>query len=295
MPESEIEPVRSATTAKVFAAVGIGWLITLVGLLILYWRDWWILDDIADPVGGLMPLIVPWAGALGGVTISLMGTAKHSRDWDDTWNLWHALRPFLGAVAGSVAFLIVVIVLRLAGGMEDADERLQLTPVSVGLFFVIAFSVGFRDKLFLDLLSKVVSVLFANGDPTDEQVTYALNTNMVDFGNVDAGTTATSVVRVTLTSAAQVELADNWKEVTGADATAFAVQSRLDTLGSSRDLAVDFTPQEKRGYDASLVTVIGEVRKEVPLRGVGVAPAKARGMVRQVIDAATRRNPGRGT
>src|SRR3954462_8607766 len=123
MPDSEVHvQVRSAKEAKVFAALDIGWLVILLALLILYWRDWWLLSELTDPLGGLMPLIVPWAGALGGVTVSLMGTARHSRDWDGQWNLWHALRPFLGAVAGTVAFLIVVIVLRLAGGMEEGDN-----------------------------------------------------------------------------------------------------------------------------------------------------------------------------
>src|SRR6266496_710477 len=42
---------------------------------------WFRLDTLPDPVGGMVPLVVPWAGALGGLGISFVGLVRHVGDW----------------------------------------------------------------------------------------------------------------------------------------------------------------------------------------------------------------------
>ena len=39
----------------------------------------WFLDDLNDPIAGVLPLGVPWFGALGAVTLSLYGVFDHNR------------------------------------------------------------------------------------------------------------------------------------------------------------------------------------------------------------------------
>jgi hypothetical protein len=259
------------TTATRFAFLDVAWLLVLGLLLCMWWRGTWVLDEIKDPLGGVVPLIVPWAGALGGVTISLMGTAKHTRDWDDAWNVWHLVRPFMGMVAGTVAYLMVVVVLRAAGGLKEQDAFVTLTPVSIGLFFVIAFIVGFRDKVFLELVSKVATVVFSNGDAEAEDFAYALDVATLDFGQVPVRTDATREVRATVT-AGQPQVLDSpwWRIEPAKGAFRARHEERTRTLGDI-GLEVVFAPKEPGTATARLVTSIGGVEHAVSLRGEGTS------------------------
>lgn len=127
------------------------------------------------------PLWVPWAGALGGTTISLVGVAKHAVDWDaPKYGYWHLSRPFLGAVGGTVAVLIVVLVLRSVDP-PAADSR--YTAGGTAILAVIAFVVGYREDTFRALIKKVVDVILEPGDrsPTSP---VKLVPSVIDFGNV---------------------------------------------------------------------------------------------------------------
>jgi hypothetical protein len=259
--------VRISKQPKFFAGVAVAWIVVLLILVVLWWKDALILGDMKDPVGGILPLIVPWAGALGGAAISLVGTAKHSRDWDDSWNIWHAIRPVSGAVAGTVSFFIVVMVLRTAGGIDES-ARLTSKPSSLGLFFVIAFVTGFRDSIFLNLIAEVAKVLFSSGKEAAERVSYAIDASEVDFGTVAVGGTSRRTVRVTLTSGGATVLAQDWFSVSG---NAFAcVELPSKVLGSQyRDIEVSFNPQGVGVVQETLKIDIADQLKEVALKGEG--------------------------
>jgi hypothetical protein len=57
-------------------------------------------------IGGLVPVAVPWFGALGAVTISLEGVFLWNDHWIRTYDCWHIGRPLFGAVLGIVAFFM---------------------------------------------------------------------------------------------------------------------------------------------------------------------------------------------
>jgi hypothetical protein len=241
-------------------------LVILAALLTLLWlrgRSGNVVHDLGDPLAGFLPLIVPWAGALGGVTKSLFGVARYTADWDPKWNLWHALRPILGAASGVVAFLIVAVVLKTANGAEV--EAIVISPESLALFFVIAFVVGFKDKYFLELLSKVAGVLFSNGDETaDGAVAYSLSDSSLDFtGRNPAVRTLTMVVA----GETKPTLDAGWLTVTP-PFVAEASDVVTDVPGGTRyEIAVSY-PAGERGPDAGvLVTVVGGVSRVVQLRG----------------------------
>jgi len=183
-PPSESAPPGGGRTSRwaiSIAVLDVVLIVGLVWLLFARWRGAGFFRDLQDPVGGLLPLIVPWAGALGGVMRSLVGTAWHSHDWDDRWLIWHLIRLVAGAVAATVAFAILQTVLVTTivtsgdvtaqpvgdgAGTGDGIRLLStpLTPAEVGLYGGVAFVVGFVDKVFLDLVAKVTRVLFAHGD-----------------------------------------------------------------------------------------------------------------------------------
>jgi hypothetical protein len=75
----------------------------------------WILDDLNDPIAGVLPLGVPWFGALGAVTLSLYGVFDHNDHWDRKWNYWHFARPFVGVVLAIIAYFIFITLISSTG------------------------------------------------------------------------------------------------------------------------------------------------------------------------------------
>jgi hypothetical protein len=112
----------------------------------------------------VIPYWVPWAGALGGVSISLVGVARYAGDhWDaERYAYWHLARPFLGGIFGTFAVLIVVLVLKT---VTTFDTKVPYTPQGVAVLCVFAFVVGFREETFRDLVLKVVDVILSPGPP----------------------------------------------------------------------------------------------------------------------------------
>jgi hypothetical protein len=85
--------------------------------------------------------------------ISLTGVFKHPRDWNNDRNMWHIARPALGAVTGTVGFLIFFVVLRSTGAS---------VPKSSATFFVVAFLVGYREDIFRTLLKRATDLMFSH-------------------------------------------------------------------------------------------------------------------------------------
>ena len=136
----------------------------LVGAALLYAHIHEVRVIFSNPVGPI-PLGVIWWGALGGVTISLTGIFRHAKSWDDSYDMWHIARPALGAVMGSVGYLIFVVVIRAA----------STSPPIAGqgntVFYLVAFLLGYREQVFRDSLRKAVDVLISpskgqNNPPT---------------------------------------------------------------------------------------------------------------------------------
>jgi hypothetical protein len=162
-------------------------------LLLAFWYSWAYTEtrcfaglciefsDI-DPVGGLLPLGVPWFGALGGVTISLYGVFDHNDDWDPKWNYWHLARPVLGALLATVAFFIFYVLIAAAGeppaiGDAEGENRIVL--------YVLAFLVGYRESTFKELIKRVSDVILK---PADADGTHSGSGEPVAKGEPEAST-----------------------------------------------------------------------------------------------------------
>jgi hypothetical protein len=121
---------------------------------------------LTNPYPGVLPNIVPWAGALGGVCISMVGIATHQRDgdWESEFGYWHLTRSVLGAVFGSVAVLIVSLLLHNV--KEATATGKPFTTSGQVVLAVIAFVVGFRERAFRTLIKRVVDLILSPGDDT---------------------------------------------------------------------------------------------------------------------------------
>ncbi|MDA8368190.1 MAG: hypothetical protein M0Z62_14760 [Actinomycetota bacterium] len=140
----------------------LGYLALLMLLALLHFHWSWAHRLVGNTLGPI-PLAVPWWGALGGITISLTGVFKHASSWDRSYENWHVARPIMGAIMGSVGYLIFIVVIRSTGASVSTATR------SGGAAFdLVAFLVGYREAVFRELLRKAVDVLLAPGSSTSD-------------------------------------------------------------------------------------------------------------------------------
>lgn len=111
----------------------------------------------------VLPMWVPWAGALGGSFVSLVGVTSHTRDWRPSLAYWHLARPVLGAFSGTIGVLIVVLVVKSVTPSTTGSTALYDKP-GIATLTVIAFVIGFREATFRALVERVVDVILAPGD-----------------------------------------------------------------------------------------------------------------------------------
>jgi hypothetical protein len=142
--------------ARPFYFLSLGYLIVLLVAGIAYTAGWPSFAKDVPTQLGPVPIGVPWWGAVGAVVISLYGTFFHVDSWDASFDYWHAARPLLGAVLGTIAFLIFVVVIDATGVQAKTSGNL--------VYYVIAFLVGYREATFHVLIQRATDLLFNSPD-----------------------------------------------------------------------------------------------------------------------------------
>jgi hypothetical protein len=137
-------------------ALQVSYLALLVALALAYYHLAWLRHAVPNPAGPV-PLGVPWWGALGGVTISFTGIFRNANRWQSSYQLWHIARPLLGAVVGSVGYLIFIAVIRAAGLPTHAGP--QAGTGSNVVFYLMAFITGYREEIFREMLKRATDSL----------------------------------------------------------------------------------------------------------------------------------------
>lgn len=119
---------------------------------------------LPENLGGV-PVAVPWFGAAGAITISMSALSDHRHDWDPEWWFWHASRPLVGAIIGTMAVLFFVS--GILAVQKNPPTSGSVAATSNFLFYVIAFAIGYREESFRDLLKKVLDLLIKPGGSAD--------------------------------------------------------------------------------------------------------------------------------
>jgi len=146
-------PVPRWVVALGFAYVVVLALLAVAWSLLAPFRAW------AGSSVNLVPLTILWWGALGAVTVSFDGMVRHRHDWDAGMNLWHAIRPAIGAIVGAVSYLIFLLVV----------EAATTQPVTIHgqlIYFLVAFLVGYREETFRALIKRATDMLFTSAPPS---------------------------------------------------------------------------------------------------------------------------------
>jgi|SRR5579872_550441 len=179
------------------------YLAVLVVLLIGRQAHFLGIDRIPNPMGGIIPVGVPWWGALGALTISIYGIVDHVHDWDTKWSLWHAVRPFVGAILGTTAFLIFIGVLRSVNPSLTAP--VDKGPIGQVPYLVIAFVVGFRESTFRELIQRVVDIFF-KPSTGQSSVGISITPSPINFGHVAPNTASDITVTIRVTRSRKVRV-----------------------------------------------------------------------------------------
>jgi hypothetical protein len=133
-------------------------------LLVLVWLFWHYVTDhgfrsaVHDPFGPL-PLVVPWAGAVGAVTVGMFGIYFHNETWDKSYTYWYVARPLTGLVLGSFAYVFLIAIINATGTQPKTS--------STFLYAAAAFIVGFRERTFFNLLTQATDVVFGPAKQQD--------------------------------------------------------------------------------------------------------------------------------
>lgn len=260
-----------------FAVLDLLWFVVLLWILLARRSGWLGIDEIPDPAGGLVWFVVPWAGALGGVTISAVGVCKFGSDWDPRWNYWHLFRPVMGAIFGVFGVLVLTLIVGTIGGFgtDKTNDWTQLSPTAIGMLAVIAFVGGYRESTARQLMKKIWDTIFAPETGKDEDVeTTALTVSPVtlNFGKIVVGQSAVRTVRLRNGTAEAVKISDA-STPAGSPYAILGDQGTNIWAGSKRDIGIRFTPTSPGSYSGQAAFVFESGGTSVVvLRGVGVTP-----------------------
>lgn len=247
----------------------------LVFLLLCYIAGWLRVDRLPAVVAGVMPLIVPWGGALGGVCIGIVGVTAHWSRWGNSpnppsrqalrWNGWYLARLPLGAAFGTVASLIVVLILGTVGTTDDG--KIDVSPIGSATLFVIAFIVGYQQDVFRRLVERVVEVLLGPGSATPDDEGFTTD-SALDFGPVAQNTESQKDVRIVNEGRSLLTVARGAIVIEGAGFDVVRVPGKLPG-GDAGHITVRFAPVQAQEYKGELIVSIDGVTRKVALSGTG--------------------------
>jgi hypothetical protein len=235
----------------------------------LVFSAWLGIGSLPDPAGGVIYLAVPWAGAAGGLAISLVGVCNRASDWDPRWNVWHAFRPVLGVVFGTAGVLIFVLFPGTLTVTTESDIA-TLDDVSVALLGVVAFVIGYRESTVRELIKRVTDTILTPDSGKAEEVGGATPTtpDTLAFSPVVVGGQETRVVRVHNRSSAEVSLVR--LDLRPPVFTVFGDPATTPIPADSvRDIGVTFRPDAAGDVTGQLVLLVGSDSTVIPLSGKG--------------------------
>jgi hypothetical protein len=145
------------------ASIEVLYLLVLFALALLYLTPWGAPLHLPDSFGNL-PVGVPWFGALGAVITSLSGAFDHRTDWDPSWTIWHLTRPLIGISLAIIAWLTFQAGILAVGSLPSQTQGVVAPPNL--LYYLIAFVVGYREKVFRELIKRVSDVILMPSPPS---------------------------------------------------------------------------------------------------------------------------------
>jgi hypothetical protein len=137
-------------------AITVAWLVLLAAVTYLYIENDRTIMGIKNPPNGV--LTIAWLGSLGALIASFSDLARKADRWNPNLAIWFGIRPLTGAAFGAIGYLIYheLAQISVADGPQGPE-----TPTILG--YVVAFTLGYREELFRELLKRVTDLLATAG------------------------------------------------------------------------------------------------------------------------------------
>ena len=159
-----LKPIVSYSKDQIFVIA----ILYAVLMLVIAWLHRTGKFDLFETKEFLVPLSIPWFGAIGAIIVSLQAVfERRGEDWDPTYNHWHIGRPIIGAVLGVMSYLILSVIVTLGGSTPPSPEQAP-TIANLNIFHVLAFVVGYREETFRDLLKRVTDLILRPSEPKSD-------------------------------------------------------------------------------------------------------------------------------
>ena len=235
-------------------------------------------------IGGILPIGVPWFGALGAVMISLEGVFLWNRQWDNKYNHWHIGRPLFGAVLGIVAFFIFVLIVTAAGTPPRfLVPSEQPSPSDFIVYYVVAFLVGYREQTFRELIKRATDLILQPTTPPLPSPAVTFNVGGATPGVVNLPPSAPTQTSSQVVSVHNAGNAPLLAPAVAVSVTAPAPPGTFAILhdqvtgggdlapGQFRTVEVTFTPQGAQAYAGTLTVTATNLPapSTIPLSGTG--------------------------
>ncbi|MFI7603430.1 hypothetical protein [Actinoplanes sp. NPDC049681] len=244
----------------------------------------WFVSDLPTVISSVLPIGVPWFGALGAVTISLYGVFSHNSKWENTWCYWHVARPVVGMILGTIAYFILFGVLQATSGRPTGDMGLCKAdctdPHQQGqlvVFYVLAFVVGFREATFRRLVTRATDLMLGADGSTSNNAEGDGLTTIVNFGKVEVGSHEVQMLHLSQSKSSDAHITIADPNFPGPEihprGGAFSlvgpmVPARVGP-GDPLPFAVMFSPAEAGSFQALLTVFLGD--EAVVFKLVGTA------------------------
>lgn len=255
-------------------------MLLLLLLLVADATGWGIFAKLPANVG-VLPLLVPWGGALGGVCAGLirlsvnwhhyklptanLSVRSRTSAYSRKWNAWYLIRFPIGAAFGTVAALFIVFFLGTIGITSGGD--IDLSDAGVATLFVVAFAVGYQQDIFAELLKRLTTILLGSATAGAPSTMLSINEELT-FGTIGVGKTVQRPIVVTNEGANVAKVVPS--NVAFSD-DAFSVVNYTGPIppGESRLLDIKFAPTEPKDYAAAVTITLGDDTYQAALTGTG--------------------------
>jgi hypothetical protein len=138
-------------------AISLAWLVVLAPLAYPYLKNGQQIAEIKD---SYRLLAIAWVSSVGAIIASFSDIARNADKWNPHRAIWFAVRPLTGAAFGAIGYLIYYTIIQLSVA-ERAQMQGPETPTILG--YVVAFTLGYREELFRELLKRVTDLLATAG------------------------------------------------------------------------------------------------------------------------------------
>jgi hypothetical protein len=152
----DVAPSRSRGPIVSLVVSGV-WLGVLALLAYCYLKDKQEIAEIAGIEDEDRILAIAWAGSLGALTANFSDIARRADRWNPHLASWFLVRPLTGAAFGAFGYLIF----RAAVQASATNATDSGGPAILG--YVIAFTLGYRQDMFRDLLKRITDLLATAG------------------------------------------------------------------------------------------------------------------------------------